>query len=86
MGMVDGRPLPQRSSPTPTVFPYPNREPSESSVANTRTASGRGITLPALCTVVFDTQVGGSEKSACELLYAAPSEDGGPEDHTLACK
>ena len=85
MGMVDGRPLPQRSSPTPTVFPYPNREPSESSVANTRTASGRGITLPALCTVVFDTRVGGSEKSACELLRGT-SEDGGPEDHTLACK
>ena len=27
MGMVDGRPLPQWSSPTPTVVPYPNGLP-----------------------------------------------------------
>ena len=61
-GMVDGRPLAH------------NGEPSESSVANTRTASRRGDR--AACTVVFDTRVWAGAR---KVLVAATR-------HTLACK
>lgn len=51
--------------------PYANGEPSESSVANTR-----GISLPVLyCSGRYP---GGRERE--KRFFAAPSEDGGPEE------
>lgn len=93
MGMVDGRPLPQWSSPTPTVVPYPNGlplpQPRAIRVECREYQNGVGEGDHAACTygtVVFDTPGGWERDEVLASCYAAPSEDGGPEDHTLACK